>query len=191
MSGEVARRKGRTPKWRDPDRLDRIINAIEQGNFTVVAATANGIAENTLYNWLAQAQEEDAPPELVHFAERFFAARASAEMKAVDHLWVVGNGGALIKRRTGFTKSGEEFVEEEYTPPTAQPIMFLLERGMAGRWGRKQTLAFDPQTDQPGQAPARQAPSEGIETMARRLAYHMAVQRGEVTETIEGEVVDD
>lgn len=95
---------------------DRIVLAIQAGNYAKVAAQLCGIGESTYYAWLAEGRKEDADPLFVEFLESVEQAEAAAEVEAV----------ALIRQsaRNGNTRDAQ----------------WLLERKHAERWGRNDKI---------------------------------------------------
>src|ERR1700737_4296067 len=94
------------------ERADKIIAAIEAGNWLVTAAGLAGVTAKTVRNWLKRAEEPDAEPEFIEFADRFRAVQAEAENQLVV---AVKNGAAV-------------------DPKCAQ---WLLEKRFPGRWGKR------------------------------------------------------
>lgn len=68
----------------DDLRSKRICDALRKGHSYAAAARAGGIAEATLYNWLAWGRDGEAP--YVEFLERFERADQEAEDRAVQVL---------------------------------------------------------------------------------------------------------
>lgn len=171
--------RGRTPMWADSRILDKIVDAIAGGCYMTTAATAAGINRQTLFNWLQQADQPGAPPELVDFHNRVTRARAMAEETAVEMLWDVARGGHLIRRSTRNDATGDGYVvEETFTAPDAKPVMFLLERSFPQRWGRRSTLDVGMNPDGPAHARANEDDSERLDALAQRAADALKVVRG-------------
>lgn len=185
-------RKGPVPTWQaHPEVLEDLVRLVEGGAFVYVACEAVGVSRMTFYRWLEAAGEEDAPLELVHFRESLERARALAETRAVEHLWTVAKGGAVVKERSFYDKQGNLVEEREFSPPTAQPVQFLLERGFSERWGRRASLAVS-MGDGGLDAPSGKALSEDpLERLAARLSQRMAeLNPGQGEPLVEGEIVD-
>lgn len=173
---------GRTPDWTNPQTLNRIIDSVAGGCYMAAAATAAGIHESTLYRWLAEAQNDDAPEPLREFRERITRARGLAEETAVSFLWEVSKGGHLIKRSTRNDSTGDGYVvEESFTAPDAKPVMFLLERSFPQRWSRRSQLDVAVNPDNPGMV--REDDDERLDALAERAAGALAVIRGEVVDS--------
>jgi len=96
--------------------IDRMVLAIQAGNYAKVAAQLCGIGESTYYAWLAEARKEGADPLFLEFLESVEQAEAAAEVEAV----------ALIRQsaRNGNTRDAQ----------------WLLERKHAERWGRNDKI---------------------------------------------------
>ena len=122
-----------------PTTGDKIVSALEQGNFVSTAADVSGVHRATVYRWVQTGAHDDAPAALRDFRDAVMRARAEAEVKAVACLWDIAGGGHLIKETV--THRGREVtVERTVTGPDPRPIMFLLERGFPARWGRRANL---------------------------------------------------
>ncbi|MGV8973217.1 MAG: hypothetical protein ACOH10_12920 [Rhodoglobus sp.] len=179
----ITRRRpiGRTPDWTDPRLLNRIVDSVAGGCYMAAAAAAAGIHESTLYRWLAEAQNDDAPEPLREFRERITRARGLAEETAVSFLWEVSRGGHLIKRSTRNDSSGDGYVvEESFTPPDAKPVMFLLERSFPQRWSRRSTLDVGINPDSGLASGASGDDDARLDALAARTSAALAVLRGVV-----------
>lgn len=96
--------------------IERIVLAIQAGNYAKVAAQLCGIGESTYYTWLAEARKEGCKPIFREFLESIERAEAAAEVEAV----------ALIRQsaRNGNTRDAQ----------------WLLERKHSDRWGRNDKI---------------------------------------------------
>jgi transposase len=97
-----------------PEVQEKIVQALQAGNYQETAARYAGISEPTFYRWMADALDDNAPKELREFREAVENARAAAEVRSV----------ALIQQAA---QNG-----------TWQAAAWFLERSHAHRWGRYQ-----------------------------------------------------
>jgi hypothetical protein len=67
---------GGRPSKLTPEIAARVVEAVEAGASLRVAAAHGGIAQSTLFLWLARGEEEGAPREFSEFSERVGAARS-------------------------------------------------------------------------------------------------------------------
>jgi hypothetical protein len=94
---------------------DKILHAIRQGNYAVVAAQYAGIGESTFYLWLQRGERGD--PLYVEFMEAVKMAEAQAEVHAVE-------------------------VVNLHMADNWQAAMTYLERRHPARWKRRDELNF-------------------------------------------------
>jgi hypothetical protein len=190
---------GRTTRLTD-DTQAIIIDALQKGMFLETAATLANVGRTTLYRWLQQGAtpqtlNDDGEPipdqwdKYRDFRDACQIARTQAEYAAVEALWDVAKGGALIEESVRYIPGNRdredgEVVTQKFTGPDAKPMMFLLERMYASRWGRRETLAIVNDADMTGVA----APDEGVGS-DRILAVTARVR--EAIEARRGEEVGD
>lgn len=110
-----------------PEIQERVVDAIQAGNYLETAAAYAGIADSTMYNWLDRgrkerdrAQSDDTQIKateqpFVDFLEAVEKARATAEVRAV----------ALIQKAAS---------------DTWQAAAWYLERSAPKKWGRRERL---------------------------------------------------
>lgn len=98
---------------------DRIVQAIQAGNYMEIAAQYAGISKNTLYRWLAMADDPDVEDRYRDFRDAVESARAASEVRNV----------ALIQRAAN--------------EGTWQAAAWYLERTAWQRWGRRTMLTGD------------------------------------------------
>lgn len=207
----VKRHHGR-PSALTPERHRIIIEALTQGMFVETAATLAGINPATLYRWLQQGNTEtptnpdtgeqidDGNGPFRDFREAVAHARASAEQQAVASLWEVAAGGALIEESVRYVpgtrdQDAGEIVSKKYTPPDAKPMMFLLERMFAARWGRRETLAIVDESALTGSAQVDEGTgSDEILAVTRRLVAAIEERKAEAEADaviVDAVIVDD
>jgi transposase len=102
-----------------PQTQARIVEAIEAGNYIEVAAQCAGISKNTLYRWLAMANEDGAEDRYVDFRDALEKARANAEARNLRVIQQAANDG------------------------TWQAAAWYLERTAWQRWGRRTMVTGD------------------------------------------------
>jgi transposase-like protein len=103
---------GRPTKF-NPERCEKIITALRGGNYRETACKYAGISNQTLRNWLKQAENPDAPPEYMEFLCAVEKAEADAEVADI----------ALIRRSA---QDGQW-----------QAAAWIRERKNPERWGRR------------------------------------------------------
>lgn len=102
------------PTKLDPERQERIVDAIRAGSYAEPACRAAGIAESTFYRWL-QRGEAEGRGIYAEFARAVRRAEAEAELNAVD-------------------------VVQAHMPSDWRAAIAFLERRYPARW-RRQTSA--------------------------------------------------
>ena len=132
--------KFRTPSSYTPEKHAIIVRALSRGHLMGTAIALARLPSKTVYEWLNKGQHNDVEPYRSFYLD-VAEARAGAESRAVEGLWEIAQGGKLVRRsvRSG-GRQGEEIVDEQFTPPDPRPLMFILERGFASGWGRRNTL---------------------------------------------------
>lgn len=137
---------------------DVLVDRLRLGAAVDVAAAAAGVPRPTVYEWIAegsriaarieggQITEDDLTPGQAaawRFAVAAVRAVADAETMALGNVVRLAQGGVKRTRRTltRTTDTGHvETVTEETLPPDLRANVFLLERGFAERWGRRQQV---------------------------------------------------
>jgi hypothetical protein len=174
-------RAGRPTKF-DPDTAGRIITAIRAGNYLTTAAAFAGIDRQTIYRWLTEAEQDDAPPALVEFRDGVARARAEAEVRVVTAVRRGIEGGVEIERSTRRLKDGSEETTVKLTPPNARDGLAFLKVAFSDRWNAAERREVE--VSGPGGGPVRVSGDEVA--LGERIA---AVRRRELLEgSIEGEV---
>lgn len=95
-----------------PEIQERIVEALQAGNYQETACEYAGISAGTFYRWMAEGNEDDAPVMLREFREAVIKARARAEVRNVALIQNAANAG------------------------TWQASAWWLERSFPNRWGR-------------------------------------------------------
>ena len=102
-----------------PETQDRIVQAIQAGNYIEVAAQYAGISKGTLYRWLQQADDPTADDIYRDFRDAVESARSAAEVRNVALIQKAANDG------------------------TWQAAAWYLERTSWQRWGRRTMVTGD------------------------------------------------
>ena len=95
---------------------ERVCNAIRSGSSLAAAAGYAGVAEASVTEWLRLGRTLSGEPKHEQFADAVDQAYAEWEVAAVGRLYQLGIEG------------------------DARSLMFLLERKLPGRWGRRERL---------------------------------------------------
>lgn len=111
---------GRQTKLTTPVR-DKILHAIRQGNYAMVAAQYAGIGESTFYVWLQRGERGEQP--YMEFMEAVKVAEAQAEVHAVE-------------------------IVNLHMADNWQAAMTYLERRHPARWKRRDELNFRSLSDE-------------------------------------------
>ena len=107
------------PSKLTPEVQDRIVQAIQAGNYLEVAAQYAGIGTTTLYRWLQQAEDPTADDMYRQFRDAVESARSAAEVRNVALIQKAANDG------------------------TWQAAAWYLERTSWQRWGRRTMVTGD------------------------------------------------
>jgi transposase len=107
------------PSKLTPETQDRIVQAIQAGNYLEVAAQYAGIGATTLYRWMALGEDETADDIYREFRQAVESARSAAEVRNVALIQKAANDG------------------------TWQAAAWYLERTAWQRWGRRTMVTGD------------------------------------------------
>lgn len=122
--GTTARRSKLTP-----DVHDRLVEALEAGNYRETAARLAGIGVSTLYSWLERGEadrEHERATEHLELVEAIEKAEADAEQRAIS----------VIERAA----VGYKDPDGKYHPGQWQAAAWRLERKFPDRWGRREKV---------------------------------------------------
>jgi hypothetical protein len=119
MTDEPKKGPGRPTKF-TPDRVKKLLDAIQGGNYRETACKYAGISHQTLRNWIHIAQRPDAPSEYVEFLEALERAEAEAEIFDIG----------LIRRAA---RDGGQW----------QAAAWMRERKNPERWGRRDATKIE------------------------------------------------
>jgi transposase len=118
-------------KYDDPKIQKIILDALEDGNYLYIAARLAGVAPDTLHEWIGRGRgtrKGVAPPSLVEFVEQIDLALARWEAKTVKKVHEVAQSGQ---------------------PNTWQAAMTMLERKSPDRWGKREKLGVEIESNRP------------------------------------------
>ena len=177
-----------------PELTDHICSLLTAGTTLRTAATAAGIGQSTLFNWLNRGQS-DHPDHRPYreFLERVTQARARGSADMARNIYEAGlpREKPMLNPVTG----------NQATAPDGEPLYeidswdwkahaWILERSYHGEWGKRSTLEITGGEDLGAVAGGQVASalSTGAATVARAL--EAARERGELPprQVIEGEV---
>jgi len=135
-----------------PEVQDRIMQAVQAGNYLETAANFAGIDGSTLRRWVQKGSAPSAPEPYRTFCTALKSARASAEVRSVALIQQAATGG------------------------TWQAAAWYLERSYPERWGRTRVEITG---DSSGEnAPVRvEVSAEALEAKLRNLVAKEARQK--------------
>lgn len=192
---------------------DYIINTVLDGNHITTACEAAGVGRSTLYRWIEFANEADWNEEhnqpvradaaiYRDFRDRLAAARARAEMTAVDVVQRSMKGGFLISEKPVLTADGKLAYDEDGNPlmertwsqPDGRLALSYLGKSRPDVWGQNGSQRIE--LTGAGGAPVQvehEATADAIEGLAERLAQVAAQRRAEDAEddVQDAEIVED
>ena len=103
--------------------IKAISEHIESGVYDYIACEAVGISQSTFYEWLQDAEKEDADPLKVEFSESVKAAKANARMKAEKRVleeqpatWLLKGPGREKPGRPGWSNENTINLQPGDTP---------------------------------------------------------------------------
>lgn len=193
MSDRTHRPTGRPPKL-EPERADRILQAVRAGNYLRTAAEYAGVGKTTLYRWLERADDpQETDPRYAHFRDALEQARAEAEARIVATVIKGIVGGSVVRETRRTLPNGTVEEDRQVSPPDPRTGLEFLSRFNAAHWGRRQSLEV---TGADG-GPIQVERSSTVEELAERLAGLAAVAELEPPDTtedagelVEGEIID-
>jgi transposase-like protein len=112
-----------------PDRRQKIIEAIQAGNYNIVAARYGGITKDCFYKWMQRGEREQSG-EYREFSDAVKDAEAVAEVRAE----------ALIQAAA---------LGDKKHPGQWQAAAWYLERRHPDRWSRKERVELSGNKDSP------------------------------------------
>lgn len=123
-----------------PERQERIIGAIRGNAPNEIAAAFAGISEQTFYNWINRANEDEKAGRATEFVEFLEAIEKAQAENEIENL--------LIIRSSAKGQPTAEGVPG--TPGTWQAAAWLLERRHPERYGRRIVQIPDPEGGEGG-----------------------------------------
>jgi hypothetical protein len=179
----------------DPAVKERFLDAVQAGVPIRHAGLHAGIAERTVFKWLAEGEDAqealDAGETLTEveeavrsFREDTLSARASVAVRNMTLLQEAAQGGQLIRERT--LPGG--IVEREYAPIEWRAADTLLKRSFPQEFAEARSLELTGA----GGGPVKFESSHTVVELAARLSAELARTREDdlVLEAGEGDVVD-
>jgi len=165
-----------------PETHDRIVNAVRAGATFNAAAGVAGIDESTLYRWLREAEQPNAPAWQRQFHQDLYRARDELEIRVVAGSVMKGAlGGYVVEESTETRRDGTVVERKRYAPADARAGLEILARRFHDRgWGRQPT-----ELSGPGGGAIQVEHSATLNELAERL--HAELNGGDV---VDGEVVD-
>lgn len=158
-----------------------IVEALERGNYVDTAAEYAGVHRATVFRWLQEGAEPDAPAALRDFHDAVSRARAHAEHRMVEIVNRTAEGGQLLSEIVRTGPDGTEEVEKRYAPPDGRLALEFLGRAHPTRWGRRNAL----EVSGPDGGPVQIMSSDTLAVHADRIAAHLRELHGPAV--IEGE----
>ena len=120
----------------------KIVTAIQAGNYAKIAAEMNGIGETTFYRWMEMGAEDDAKPEFREFRESIKRAEAVAEVVAIARIRQAADNGTwqaaawYLERKYGERWGRNDKLRQEISGPNGKPVPITIEEA------KKAVLAF-------------------------------------------------
>lgn len=176
-------RRRRTGQLGRPTKLtvpvqERIVADLRAGLYMETAAARAGVGISSLYRWLAQGQNEDAPAELREFWEAVTRARAEAEARMVATVQKAAMGGTEIRRTRRTLRDGTVEEDVSYAPPDGKVALDFLSRAFPARWAPRR--AIDVELSGPDGGPVEFAPASPVSELATRLKQTIALAAADV-----------
>lgn len=116
-----------------PALQERLVTAIQVGNYAKVAAEMVGIGETTFYRWMEEGADPKGRKIFREFRESIKRAEAEAEVSNVATVRLAANGGtwqaaAWYLERKHFDRWGrKDKVQQEISGPNGAPVGISLE----------------------------------------------------------------
>ena len=116
-----------------PALQERLVTAIQVGNYAKVAAEMVGIGETTFYRWMEEGADPKGRKIFREFRESIKRAEAEAEVSNVATVRLAANGGtwqaaAWYLERKHFDRWGrKDKVQQEISGPNGAPVSISLE----------------------------------------------------------------
>ena len=121
-----------------PEVQQRVVEAIQAGNYKETAAATSGINVATLYRWMEKGQKAKSGA-FREFCDAVKGAEAEAEAVALSVIKKAANGYAVVKVKTMIDEDGNAHGREESRSSefSWQAAAWYLERAHPSRWRRK------------------------------------------------------
>ena len=122
-------KRGRPPKINDPERIEKLLNALKAGNYIDAACAWAGIGENTYYTWMKKGEDAKSG-KYREFRESVKEAKAQAEVilvaqikQAIPEHW---QAAAWMLERRNPEKWGRRVVQQEITTKGGGPVEVVV-----------------------------------------------------------------
>lgn len=175
------RRSGGRPTKLTDEMADRIVTAVRAGNYLETAAHYAGVHPATVFRWLKEADDDDAPASKVRFREAVNRARAESEIRVVGQIQRVIMGGQVLREVTRTMPDGGTETERHYAPPDGRVALEFMSRAYPDRWARRSAI----EVSGPDGGPIQVEQGRVIATLAERLHASLNDE-----ETVDAEVVE-
>jgi hypothetical protein len=153
----------------------RIVQAIRDGNFQVVAAEVGGVGESTFYRWLQQGEAEPAGI-YKEFWEAVTRARYEAEQDNVANVQKAARGHDAVKVVEEVGADGQvKRTTTTWREYDWRAAAWYLERSFPERWGHRQKLEH---TGKDGGPIEFEPASEDVMRRMRRVASRLGTADG-------------
>lgn len=169
---------GRPAAYNDPKLLQEIIDRVKYGVPLKYAAASQGIAEETLLEWLRRAKGEDRRPAnetLAQFAKEIGKARAEGICQRVLRLTRAAMGVPVREVET-IKPDGTKVIERFYSTPQTHPDEWYLERQLPEEFSAKQKVQIGGDPDNPVPLEVMRITSEQNRLIHNRLAKILAAE---------------
>ena len=172
-------KRGRPSKF-TPERTEKVLHALRAGNYRETACRYAGISYTTFRKWLMTAEQPDAPPEYIEFAEAVEKAEADAEIFDL----------AIIRRAS---QDQHDDNGDLVSKGSWQAAAWIRERKNPERWGRREATKVEVTGAEGG--PVQMQVSHlvdvtAIEGLAAALERR-ALERGDEVVVVDAEVVEE
>lgn len=151
-----------------PEVAERICALVREGQYLTTAAAVCGVGESTVYRWLGEGEDDNAPERFREFREAVTRARAEAERAMVVAVLLDARGGRVVKEVTRRRPDGTVETEVTRTPSNGRVALEFLARTRPSRW--RPVRAVEVSGPEGGPVPVA---SPDIAALAERLHRHL------------------
>jgi hypothetical protein len=134
---KTAKEKGQHHAFLTEELCEKFCELIRQGAYIEIAAIALGIDPQNVYHWLALGNEVLNPDPLYQaFYRAVKSAEAEKEIRALNSLIVMGEGGSVATEKIMTDPDGTVVRDVTYRPAQWQALAWFLERKYPQRYGK-------------------------------------------------------